>query len=130
VLEGSTTMLIGYWILAGALALSNLFAAGLKFARTKEQLASGGQAWVEDFSPGAIKGIGVAELLGAIGLILPPLTHIAPVLGPIAAIGVAVLQVGAGITHVRRGEYRMLSANVPLVVLAVVVAVLGFMLFV
>jgi hypothetical protein len=122
-------MLIGYWILAGALALSNLFAAGLKFTRTKEQLHSAGQAWVEDFSPGAIKGIGVAELLGAIGLILPPLTHIAPILGPIAAVGLAVLQIGAGITHVRRGEVRVLAANVPLVILAVVVAVLGFQLF-
>ena len=122
-------MLIGFWILAGALALSNLFAAGLKFLRTKEQLAASGQAWVEDFSPNAIKGIGVAELLGAIGLILPPLTHIAPILAPIAAIGVAVLQVGAGITHVRRKEYRMLSANGPLVILAVVVAVIGFQLW-
>ena len=122
-------MLIGYWILAGALALSNLFAAGLKFARTKEQLHSSGQAWVEDFSPGAIRWIGVAELLGAIGLILPPLTHIAPILAPIAAIGLAVLQIGAAITHVRRHEYRMLSANIPLVILAVVVAVLGFMLW-
>jgi hypothetical protein len=123
-------MLIGYWILAGALALSSLFAAGLKLTRTKEQLAASGQAWVEDFSPGAIKGIGVAELLGALGLILPPLTHIAPLLAPIAAIGLAVLQVGAGVTHVRRRELRMLSANVPLVILAVVVAVIGFMLWV
>ncbi len=122
-------MLIGYWILAGALALSNLFAAGLKFARTKEQLHSSGQAWVEDFSPGAIRWIGVAELLGAIGLVLPPLTHIAPILAPIAALGLAVLQIGAAITHVRRHEYRLLSANVPLVILAVVVAVLGFILF-
>jgi hypothetical protein len=123
-------MLIGFWILAGALALSNLFAAGLKLVRSKEQLHTMGQHWVEDFSPNAIKGIGVAELLGAIGLVLPPLTHIAPVLSPIAAIGVAILQVGAGITHVRRKEFRMLSANVPLVILAVVVAVLGFKLFV
>ena len=113
-------MLIGYWILAGALALSNLFAAGLKFLRTKEQLHDGGQGWVEDFSPRAIKLIGLAELLGAIGLILPPLTHIAPVLAPIAAIGLTVLQIGAAITHVRRHEYRMLSANVSLVILAVV----------
>ena len=63
-------MRVGYGILAGALALSNLFAAGLKFARTKEQLHTSGMAWVEDFSPATIKGIGVAELLGAIGLIL------------------------------------------------------------
>ena len=122
-------MQIGFWILAVALALSNLFAAGLKLTRSKEQLHAMGQAWVEDFTPNAIKGIGVAELLAAIGLVVPPLTHIAPVLSPIAAIGVAILQVGAGITHVRRKEYRMLSANVPLVILAVVVAVLGFKLF-
>jgi hypothetical protein len=123
-------MQIGFWILAGALALSNLFAAALKLSRTKERLLDMGQAWVEDFSPNTIKGIGAAELLGAIGLVLPPLTHIAPVLAPIAAIGLAVLQVGAGITHVRRKEYRVLSANVPLVILAVVVAIMGFTLFV
>jgi hypothetical protein len=123
-------MLIGYWILAGALALSSLFASGLKLTRTKEQLVASGQEWVEDFSPRTIKGIGVAELLGAIGLLVPPITHIAPVLAPIAAIGLAILQVGAGITHVRRRELRMLSANLPLVLLAVVVAVIGFMLWV
>ncbi len=123
-------MLTGYWILAGALALSNLFAGGLKFARTKEQLHSMGQAWVEDFSPNAIKGIGVAELLGGIGIILPPLTHIAPVLAPIAAIGLAVLQAGAATTHIRRREFKMLTANVPLIILAVVVAVLGLRLWV
>jgi hypothetical protein len=123
-------MLFGYWILAGVLALSNLASAGLKFFRTKEQLNSSGLHWVEDFSPSSIKGIGVAELLGALGLILPPLTHIAPVLAPIAAIGLVILQIGAGITHVRRREYKVLGANVPLIILGVVVAVLGFQLWV
>lgn len=123
-------MVFAYWILAGALALSNLASAGLKFFRSKEQLDSSGLHWVEDFAPASIKGIGVAELLGALGLILPPLTHIAPVLAPIAAIGLVILQIGAGITHVRRREYKVLSANVPLIVLGVVVAVLGFQLWV
>mgnify|MGYP001186070722 CR=1 FL=1 len=123
-------MLFAYWILAGVLALSNLGAAGLKFSRSKEQLFAAGQHWVEDFAPRSIKGIGVAELLGALGLILPPLTHIAPVLAPIAAIGLVILQIGAGITHVRRGEYKVLAANVPLIILGVVVAVLGFQLWV
>lgn len=123
-------MLFAYWILAGVLALSNLASAGLKFVRTKEQLSASGLQWADDFSPMGIKGIGVAELLGAIGLILPPLTHIAPVLAPIAAIGLVILQIGAGITHVRRREYKVLAANAPLIVLSVVVAVLGFMLWV
>jgi len=122
-------MLIAYWILAGVLALSNLGAGVMKLARSKEQLHSSGMGWVEDFSPNAIKGIGIAELLGAIGIILPPLTHIAPLLAPIAAIGLTILQIGAAITHLRRGEPKMLGANVPLIILSVVVAVLGFQLF-
>ena len=83
-------MQIAYWILAGVLALSNLGAGGLKLLRTKEQLHATGLEWVEDFSPNAIKGIGVAETLGALGLLLPPLTHIAPVLAPVAAVALAV----------------------------------------
>ncbi len=123
-------MVFAYWILAGVLAVSNLASAGLKFFRSKEQLDASGLHWVEDFAPRSIKGIGVAELLGALGLILPPLTHIAPVMAPIAAIGLVVLQIGAAITHIRRREYKVLSANVPLIILGVVVAVLGFMLWV
>ncbi len=122
-------MVAAYWILAGVLALSNLMAGGMKLARSQERLASSGMGWVEDFSPNTVKGIAVAELLGAIGLIVPPLTHIAPILAPIAALGLVVLQIGAGITHVRRKEPRILGANVPLVILALVVAVLGFMVW-
>ena len=123
-------MLFAYWILAGVLAVSNLASAALKFFRTKEQLSASGLKWADDFSPMGIKGIGAAELLGALGLILPPLTHIAPVLAPIAAIGLVILQIGAGITHVRRREYKVLGANVPLIILGAVVAVLGFTLWV
>ena len=122
-------MLIAYWILGGVLALTYLMAAGMKLSRTKEKLASSGMGWAEDFSPAAVKGIGAVELLGAIGLILPPLTHIAPVLAPIAALGLVVVQILAGITHVRRGETKMLVTDISLAVLALVVAVIGFMLW-
>ncbi len=124
-------MQTAYWILAGVLALSNLGGGALKFTRTKEKLYASGLHWVEDFSQQGIRGIAVAEVLGGLGLILPPLTHVAPVLAPIAAVGLAVLQVGAAITHVRRGELKIVfAANAPLVILSVVVAVLGFQLWV
>ncbi|KAA9105030.1 DoxX family protein [Microbacterium rhizomatis] len=121
-------MLIAYWIAAGLLALVSLYAAGLKLLRTKEQLErANGMAWTKGFSQGAIRLIGVAELLGAIGLIVPPLVAIAPILAPVAALGLGVLQIGAAVTHARLGEKPVI--NVVLVVLAAVAAVTGFLVW-
>ena len=53
-------------------------------------------AWVEDFSDGGVRGIGVLEVAGAAGLILPWALDIARALTPIAAVGVAVLMAGRG----------------------------------
>jgi hypothetical protein len=78
--------------------------------------------WVEDFSEGTIKFIGSVEILAAIGLILPGLTGIAPILVPIAATGLVVTQIGAIIVHVRRSEPQMIIGNVALIALALFVA--------
>jgi DoxX-like family len=122
-------MVYAYWILGGVLALTYLAAGGMKLSRPKEKLATSGMGWTEDFSPAGVKGIAIVELLGAVGLILPPLTHIAPILGPIAAVGLVIVQVLAGITHARRNETKMLVMNASLAVLALVVAVIGFMVW-
>ena len=79
-------------------------------------------AWVDDFSPTSVRLIGTAEILGALGLVLPAVTGIAPILTPIAAVGLVVIMVGAAITHVRRKEPAIVPANIVLLVLAVVVA--------
>ncbi|CAN5754733.1 hypothetical protein BH23ACT4_BH23ACT4_15790 [soil metagenome] len=78
-------------------------------------------AWVEEFSSRTIRLIGVAENLGALGLIIPALTGIAPLLTPIAALGLAVVQVLAARLHLHRGETQMLPINLVLALLAVVV---------
>ncbi len=93
------------WALQGLLALAFLGAGILKLARTREALtAQPKMAWAADFSAGQIKLIGLAEALGAVGLILPVLLGILPVLTPIAAAGLALLMAGAAVTHVRRRE--------------------------
>jgi hypothetical protein len=56
------------------------------------------------FSVSTVKLIGTAELLGAIGLVLPPLLEIAPWLAAVAATGLATIMALAGFTHVRRKE--------------------------
>lgn len=115
-------MNLALWIAAALLALAFLATGLLKITQPKEKLAASGLGWTEDFSPAAIKAIGVAEVLGAIGLILPAVLDVAPVLVPVAAAGLALVMVGAAITHLRRKEMQMVAVNVVLLVLAVFVA--------
>lgn len=115
-------MNIVLWILAGVLAAAFLASGILKLTQSKEKLAASGQAWTDDFSPRAVKVIGALEVVAAVGLILPAVLDIAPVLVPMAALGLVLLMVGAIITHARRKESRMIVVNVVLLGLAVVVA--------
>jgi uncharacterized membrane protein YphA (DoxX/SURF4 family) len=116
-------MNVALWIVAGLLAAMFLMAGMMKVAQPYEKLKEG-MAWVEDFSPGIVKEIGMVEMLAAIGLVVPPLVDVAPILSPIAATGLALTMVGAVVTHVRRGgEGRMIMTNLVLLVLLVFVAV-------
>jgi uncharacterized membrane protein YphA (DoxX/SURF4 family) len=114
------------WIVASVLAVGMLASGAMKVVRPKPALATSGQAWVEDFPDGAVKGIGALEVLAALGLILPALLDIAPILVPIAAAGVVLLMVGAIITHTRRKEYSAIAINVVLLVLALFIAIFRF----
>jgi hypothetical protein len=79
---------LALWIIAGVLAFAFAGSGILKLVQPKDKLvASGVGGWAADWSPVSIKLIGVAEILGAIGLILPALVHVAPVLVPLAAVG-------------------------------------------
>ncbi len=109
------------WIVAGLLAVAFLAAGLMKLSQPKEKLAKSGLAWTEDFSGGTVKLIGALEVLGAIGLVLPRLLDIAPVLVPLAALGIALIMVGAVITHARRREVQPIVINVVLFALAAVV---------
>lgn len=115
-------MNITLWIIASVLALAFLAAGAMKLAQPQEKLSASGMGWTEDVTPGAIKAIGLAEVLGALGLILPAVTGIATFLVPVAATGLAIVMVGAVITHLNRGEKQMAVINVVLAVLALIVA--------
>jgi uncharacterized membrane protein YphA (DoxX/SURF4 family) len=110
------------WIIAVVLAVAFAGAGLMKLAQPKEKLAASGMGWTEQFSPGAIKAIGALEVLAAIGLILPALLDIVPVLVPLAALGLVVTMIGAAVTHARRKENPMIGANLVLLILAAVVA--------
>ena len=98
------------------------FIAGLmKLVQPKEKLVSS-MGWVEGYSQTQIRLIGTLEILGALGLFLPALTGILPWLTPLAAVGLAFLMVGAAVTHLRRGEYPNVIANIVLFGLTVFAA--------
>jgi uncharacterized membrane protein YphA (DoxX/SURF4 family) len=109
------------WIIAGVLAAAFLAAGAMKLLQPKDKLAGSGMGWVNDFAEGPVKLIGALEILAAIGLILPALIHVAPVLVPLAALGLVLLMAGAAITHLRRKETQMVAVNAVLLILAVVV---------
>jgi hypothetical protein len=105
-----------YWIVAGLLALFYLYAGGLKLVRSREQLRPM-MAWVDTIPMAVVRAIGLVEVLGATGLVLPPLTGIAPWLALVAAIGFVVLQIGATAVHLSLGD-RRIALNTTLVLAA------------
>ncbi|MBB6347149.1 DoxX family protein [Nonomuraea muscovyensis] len=109
------------WVLQAALAAVFGLAGVMHVTQPKEKLRPM-LPWVEDFSPGQLRLIGVVELLGALGLILPAVTGIAPVLTPLAATGLAITMLGAAATHVRRREPSAVAVNVALLAIAAVIA--------
>ena len=111
------------WIVAGFLAFAFFGSGAMKLAQSKEKIvASSTGGWAADWSPGAIKMIGVAEILGALGLILPAVTHIAPILVPIAAVGLILVMIGAAVVHARRKELPNVEICVVILLLAAFVA--------
>lgn len=110
-------MEIGYWVVAGLLGAFYLYAGGKKVAQSKEQLAPM-MGWVDTIPMGLVRGIGTVEILGVVGLVLPPATGVATTLALVAAIGFVALQVLATGLHLSRGEARDVGLNVMLIVLA------------
>ncbi len=110
------------WIIAGVLAAAFLAAGLMKVAQPKEKIVASGMGWAETFSPGTVKLIGGLEIAAAVGLVLPALLGIVPVLVPLAALGLVLLMLGAIVTHARRSELPMAAVNAVLLVLAAVVA--------
>lgn len=109
------------WILQWVLAVAFAVAGVLKSTQPKEKLAPQ-MPWVEDFSPATVRFIGVVEFLGALGLVLPALTGIAPILTPLAATGIAVIMLLAAVVHARRKEPSGIAVTVVILVLAAIVA--------
>lgn len=115
-------MNLALWIVAIVLAATFAGSGLMKLLVPKDKLVNSGQGWAQDYTPTNIRLIGFVELVGAAGLILPAVTHIAPILVPLAAIGLVLVMVGAAMVHARRKEAMNIGVNAVLLALAVFVA--------
>lgn len=100
----SKVLNIALWVVQGLLAAAFGMAGFMKVSAPIEQLAENGMTFVHQYSVGAVRMIGVSELLGAIGLILPAALRIKPVLTPLAAVGIAIIMVLAFFQHISENE--------------------------
>ena len=108
------------WILQVLLAVAFLMAGythAFQYERAKAQFK-----WVADVPKNLVTFIGICEILGAVGLILPALTKVLPWLTPLAALGLAIIMLLAAIFHATRREYQNIVVNLILLALAAVVA--------
>jgi uncharacterized membrane protein YphA (DoxX/SURF4 family) len=115
-------MNLALWIIAIVLAVAFAGSGLMKLVVPKDKLVTAGQGWAQDYSPTNIRLIGFVEIVGAVGLVLPAAVHIAPILVPLAAVGLALVMVGAIVVHARRKEPMNIAVNVVLIALAVFVA--------
>ena len=113
-------MNVALWVVQALLAAAFALSGLIKVTQSKASLGAR-MAWTQDASPSLIKVIGLLEVAAALGLMLPGVLHVTPVLTPLAATGLALIMVGAMVTHARRGERGEVALNIGLLALAVVV---------
>src|ERR1700704_6058169 len=115
--RGRSSMNVALWIVQGLLAALFLFAGGAKRVLPLDQMAG----------PVALPGwflrfLGVAEVLGAFGLVLPGLLRIRPGLSPLAAVGLVIIMIGATVVMWAGGMVAVALMNVVVALLAAFVA--------
>ena len=114
-------MNIALWIVGGLMALMVAASGLMKLVRPIAEIQK--MPWATKMTANSIRLIGVAEVLGALGLVLPLATGIAPILTPIAALCLATLMIGAAVTHVQIKDPR--SASVTTIVIASLLVVVA-----
>jgi hypothetical protein len=111
------------WIAAGLLATVAMVGGISKTFVPKAKLAAAhGGEWTAGASVGFVKTLGVLELLAAVGLILPAVVDIAPVMVPVTAVCWVLLMIGAMITHGRLGQFKLVMLNLVYLGLAAFIA--------
>lgn len=98
---------IGLWVVQVLLAALYASAGYAKLTQPIAALATMNMTWAPDLPELFVRFVGLMEILGAIGIILPAATRILPWLTPTAAVGFTIVQLSAIVLHATRGETAM-----------------------
>lgn len=134
VMERTELVNVALWVAQLLLAAVFLASGVVKSTWPKDRLIASGQTGVAPFPPAVIRLTAASELVAVVGLIAPRMSGIAPVLTPLAAVGLCIVMLGALVSHSRllradhlagRGhtEARNVAVNVVILILCVAVAV-------
>ena len=106
-------------ILIAKIVLAVLFglAGTMKATRSMEQLAGAGMNWVKEYPENSVRLIGILQLLGALGVILPTLTGFLPITTMICAACLGVMMIFAALHHYKHKEYKNIGINAVLFLL-------------
>ncbi|WP_271856020.1 DoxX family protein [Patiriisocius marinus] len=105
------------WIAQGLLAVMFIMAGIMKATQPVEALAES-LPWVTSTPLGLVRFIGISELLGGLGLLIPSIFRFKPMLTVWAALGLALIMVLAAGFHATRGEFPNIGMNVVLIGIA------------
>ena len=119
--QRSKALHITLWIAQVLLAAMFLMSGFMKLSQPIDQLSKM-LPWAAQVPEALVRFIGVAEVFGALGLILPSLLRIRPRLTPIAAVGLALVMVFAVVFHISRGETGAIGMNFILIAIAAFIA--------
>jgi putative oxidoreductase len=103
-------------------AFAFLFGGSFRAFAPIEELTAKVGPWISAVPPWVVRLAAGSEMVGALGLLLPSLTRIKPILTPIAAACLALVMVLAAVFHLTRGEYMYIAVNSFLGGLAVFIA--------
>ena len=111
---------IGLWLAQFIVAAAFIMSGFMKLTTPIPELAKM-MPWAGEYAEWFVRAIGLVDLAGGIGILLPALTRILPRLTVLAALGCAVLQVFAIVFHLSRGEAMVVPVNAVLLGLSLFV---------
>ena len=110
------------WILQIVLAIVFAGAGLVMLVKTRVDLSKMFGDWVDNVPASLLKLLGLAELAAAVGLVLPPLVGVFPLLTALAAAGLVIVMIGAIVIHAGRSEYQNVALNLTFAAMAGVIA--------
>lgn len=113
------------WIMQGILAAWFVMPATMKLTSSKGKMIEKGQLELNG-SELPIRVLGFLELLGIVGIVVPWLTGILPILTPITAVAFGVIMLGAFAVHIKKKEFKVLPLIAIAFILSVIVAYYRF----